>query len=117
MLIDGDKLIVAAWGAMEADFSTKTPGNLLAVNLADKSISNLGNGKPVGNLDGLERFDADSFIVTDWVAGKVFQITRAGDAKELLVLGQGSADLTYNATTRTAIIPLMVDGKVVAYKF
>ncbi|WP_296200495.1 hypothetical protein [uncultured Hyphomicrobium sp.] len=117
LLIDGDKLIVAAWGAMEADFSTKTPGNLLAVNLADKSISNLGNGKPVGNLDGLERFDADSFIVTDWVAGKVFQITRAGDAKELLVLGQGSADLTYNATTRTAIIPLMVDGKVVAYKF
>ncbi|MBX9864213.1 MAG: hypothetical protein K2Y42_15855 [Hyphomicrobium sp.] len=117
LLIDGDKLIVAAWGAMEADFSTKTPGNLLAVNLADKSISNLGNGKPVGNLDGLERFDADSFIVTDWVAGKVFQITRAGDAKELLVLGQWSADLTYNATTRTAIIPLMVDGKVVAYKF
>ena len=117
LLIDGDKLIVAAWGAMEADFSTKTPGNLLAVNLADKSISNLGNGKPVGNLDGLERFDADSFIVTDWVAGKVFQITRAGDAKELLVLGQGSADLTYNPTTRTAIIPLMVDGKVVAYKF
>lgn len=117
LLIDGDKLIVAAWGAMEADFSTKTPGNLLAVNLADKSISNLGNGKPVGNLDGLERFDADSFIVTDWVAGKVFQITRAGDAKELLALGQGSADLTYNATTRTAIIPLMVDGKVVAYKF
>ena len=117
LLIDGEKLIVAAWGAMEADFSTKTPGNLLAVNLADKSISNLGNGKPVGNLDGLERFDADSFIVTDWVAGKVFQITRAGDAKELLVLGQGSADLTYNATTRTAIIPLMVDGKVVAYKF
>ncbi|WP_439542419.1 SMP-30/gluconolactonase/LRE family protein [Hyphomicrobium sp.] len=117
LLVEGDKLIVAAWGAMEADFSTKTPGHLLTVSLADKTIADLGNGKPIGNLDGLEPFDADSYLVTDWVAGKVFQITRAGDAKELLSLGQGSADLGYIPATRTAIIPLMVAGKVVAYKF
>ena len=47
----------------------------------------------------------------------MFQINRSGDAKELLSLGQGTADLAYNSETRTAIIPLMVDGKVVAYKF
>lgn len=118
ILVEGDKLVIAAWGPdMQPDFSTKTPGNLLTVNLADKSIANLGNGTPVGNLDGLEPFDADSFIVTDWVAGKVFQISRSGDAKLLLSLGQGTADLTYNRDTRTAIIPLMVDSKVVAYKF
>lgn len=115
LLVDGDKLIVAAWGLMEPDFSTKTPGNLLSINLADKSISNLG--KPVGNLDGIKPFDADSYIVSDWVAGKVFQIDKAGDAKEILVLSQGSADLAFIAASRTAIIPLMVDGKVVAYKF
>ena len=117
LFVDKDKLIVAAWGAMAADFSTTTPGNLLTVNLADKAIANLGDGKPVGNLDGIEPFDADSFLVTDWVAGKVFQIARSGEAKELLKLGQGSADLGYIAASRTAIIPLMVDGKVVAYKF
>lgn len=117
LFVDKDKLIVATWGAMAADFSTTTPGNLLTVNLADKAIANLGDGKPVGNLDGIEPFDADSFLVTDWVAGKVFQIARSGEAKELLKLGQGSADLGYIAASRTAIIPLMVDGKVVAYKF
>lgn len=117
LFVDKDKLIVATWGAMAADFSTTTPGNLLTVNLADKTIANLGDGKPVGNLDGIEPFDADSFLVTDWVAGKVFQIARSGEAKELLKLGQGSADLGYIAASRTAIIPLMVDGKVVAYKF
>ena len=117
LFVDKDKLIVATWGAMAADFSTTTPGNLLTVNLADKAIANLGDGKPVGNLDGIEPFDADSFLVTDWVAGKVFQIARSGEAKELLKLGQGTADLGYIAASRTAIIPLMVDGKVVAYKF
>lgn len=117
VLVEGDNLIVASWGAMAADFSTKVPGSLLSIKIADKTISKLGNGKPVGNLDGLERFDADSYLVSDWVAGKLFQISPSGDAKELLSLSQGSADLTYNAETRTAIIPLMVDGKVVAYKF
>lgn len=117
LIVEGDKLIVAAWGNMEPDFSTKTPGHLLTVSLADKTIADLGNGKPVGNLDGLEPFDADSYLVGDWVAGKVFQINRSGDAKELLSLGQGTADFAYNSETRTAIIPLMVAGKVVAYKF
>lgn len=117
LLVEGDRLIVAAWGAMEADFSTKVPGNLLTVSLADKTIANLGDGTPVGNLDGLEAFDASSYIVSDWVAGKVFQIARTGKAKELLSISQGTADLHFNAKTRTAIIPLMVDGKVVAYKF
>lgn len=110
--------MIAGWGVdMQPDFSTKTPGNLLTVSLADKSIADLGNGTPVGALDGLEPFDADSFIVTDWMAGKVFQIFRSGEAKVLLALGQGTADLNFNRDTRTAIIPLMVENKVVAYKF
>jgi outer membrane protein assembly factor BamB len=117
LLVESGKLIVAAWGTMEPDFSTKTPGNLLTVNLADKTIANLGNGAPVGNLDGLEPFDADNYIVSDWVAGKVFLISRTGDAKVVLTLSQGSADLGFIPSSRTAIIPLMVGGKVVAYKF
>jgi outer membrane protein assembly factor BamB len=117
LLVESDRLVVAAWGAMKEDFSTETPGNLLTVSLADKTIANLGSGKPVGNLDGLEPFDAESYLVTDWVAGKVFQISRSGEAKELLRLSQGSADLGFISSSRTAIIPLMVDGKVAAYKF
>ncbi len=117
LLIESDKLVVAAWGAMNLeDFSTKVPGRLMTVSLADKTITELGD-KPIGNLDGIEPFDGESYIVTDWVAGKVFQITRAGEAKEILALTQGSADLGYISGTRTAIIPLMVDNKVVAYRF
>lgn len=117
LLVESDKLVVAAWGAMNLeDFSTEVPGRLLTVTLADKTIMELGD-KPVGNLDGIEPFDAESYIVTDWVAGKVFQITRAGEAHEILALSQGTADLGYISGTRTAIIPMMMDNKVVAYKF
>lgn len=118
LLVEGDRLIVAGWGSgMAPDYSTKTPGHLLQVSLSDKTISDLGNGKPVGNLDGLEAFDDDTYLVTDWVAGKVFQIDQKGNAKVLLALNQGTADLSYDPETRIAIIPLMVEGKLAAYKF
>ncbi|MGE3230551.1 MAG: SMP-30/gluconolactonase/LRE family protein [Hyphomicrobium sp.] len=116
VLVDGDKLIVAAWGKAEADFSTKVPGNLIAVSLADKTITSLGS-KPVGNLDGIVAFDSGTYVVTDWVAGKVFKVTHAGDATEYLSISQGTADLDYDAASHLAVIPVMASNKVVAYKF
>ena len=66
--VEGDKLLVAAWGAdIQPDFSTETPGHLLSVDLKTKAISNVGSGTPVGNLDGLEPDGAGNWIVTDWV--------------------------------------------------
>lgn len=118
ILVEGDKLVIAAWGTgMKADFSVETPGHLLTVSLADKAVATLGSGTPVGNLDGLEPFDADTYLVSDWVAGKLFQISRSGEAKEVLSISQGTADIGFVPATRTVIVPLMVDGKVAAYKF
>lgn len=118
LLVESDRLVVAAWGAMNPEtFATETPGHLMTVSLSDKTITDLGDATPIGNLDGIEPFDGESYIVTDWVAGKVFQITRNGEAREILSLPQGTADLGFISATRTAIIPLMMDGKVAAYKF
>ena len=115
LLVQGDNLIVAAWGVMTDGFATKVPGNLLTVSLADKSVKDLGNGKPVGNLDGLEPFHGD-YLVSDWMVGKVFKITAAGDATLLAELKPGTADLGYIPATRMMFLPMMNDGKVVAYK-
>lgn len=114
LYVDGDKLIVAAWGPMTDP--TTIAGHLLEVSLADKSVKALGSGKAIGHLDGIEPIDSETFLVTDWVAGKVYRITRSGEATEILSLGQGSADLGYDPTTKTAFIPLMKEGKLRAYK-
>lgn len=115
LLVQGDNLIVAAWGVMTDGFNTKVPGNLVTVSLKDKSVKDLGNGKPIGNLDGLEPFHGD-YLVSDWIAGKVYKITAAGDATLLIALKQGTADLAYVSDTRTMYLPLMNENKVVAYK-
>ena len=114
--IDGDKLIVAAWGKMTDGFATKVPGHLLQVSLTDKSVRNLGSGKAVGNLDGIEPLDADHYIVSDWMSGILFKIARNGDAKVILPLEPGAADLGYLPDQKLAIIPMMKSNKMIAIK-
>jgi hypothetical protein len=111
----GDKMIVAAWGPSDAE-GTPAPANLLEVTLEDKSVRDLGDGSPVGNLDGLEPLDESSFLVTDWMAGGLFRIDATGKAEQLLDLNQGSADIGYVPAERLLLIPMMKDDKLVAYR-
>ncbi|HEY8246948.1 MAG TPA: hypothetical protein VIG38_06670 [Hyphomicrobium sp.] len=113
--VSGDKLIIAAWGAPGTSAQSSAPSNLVAVSLADRKISDLGDGTPVGNLDGIEP-DGDDFLVTDWVAGALYRIDRKGKATQLLDLSQGSADIGYVPETKLLLVPMMLDDKLVAYK-
>jgi sugar lactone lactonase YvrE len=112
--VSGDKVIVAAWGPPGTSASSSAPANLLEVS-PDKTIRQIGD-KPLGNLDGLEPYDADSFLVTDWVAGALYKVDKTGKADLLLNLNQGSADIGYVPQERMVLIPMMMDNKLVAYR-
>jgi sugar lactone lactonase YvrE len=115
--VDDGRLIVAAWGKdIQPDFSTKEPGRLLAVDLNTKEISAIGSGEPVGNLDGLEPDGAGNWIATDWVGGALYRIHPDGTSDQLMDLNQGSADLEFVEGEKLVIIPMMMDGKVTAYR-
>ena len=115
--IDGDTLTVAAWGKnIKDDFSTETPGHLLAIDLNSKTVSPVGSGTPVGNLDGLEPDGSGGWLATDWVGGALYRIGADGAATELADLNQGSADLEYIPEEKLAIVPMMMDGKLTAYR-
>lgn len=116
LLVEDDRLIVGAWGVMTDGFATKVPGHLLTVSLADKSIAPLGDGTPVGNLDGVEPLGAGVYLVTDWMAGKVLRIDSSGKSQTLLELEQGAADLGFDPKSRTAFIPQMMKGVLYGYR-
>jgi sugar lactone lactonase YvrE len=89
------------------------------VDLANKTISDLGIRVPVGSLDGIEADTAKNlYYVTDWTAGKVYAINSDGtDYKTLIDLQkQGTADLGFIAGERMVIIPMMQDNNLEAYR-
>ena len=57
-----------------------------------------------------------TLLMLAWVAGGLFRIQPDGSAEQLLDLGQGSADLEYLAYRKLALIPMMLDGTVVAHR-
>jgi hypothetical protein len=116
LLVEGDKLIVAGFGQMPEEGKEGKPANLVEVDIADKSVRDLGSGEPVGHLDGLEPLGDGSYLVTDWVNGGLFRIEASGEAERLLDLNQGSADIGYIPGKRIVLIPMMNDDKLLAYR-
>jgi hypothetical protein len=114
--IDGERLVIAPWGAgLKPDFTTERGGYLLALDLATKAIAPLGAAEPVGNLDGLEPVGAGTWLTTDWIQGGLYQL--GGErAERLHPLGPGSADLGFVPDERLAVVPMMLDDRVVAYR-
>jgi DNA-binding beta-propeller fold protein YncE len=113
--VEGGKLIVAGWGKeMQDDGSTKVPGNLFTIDLATKELANMGSGEGIGNLDGLERGTNGSFIVTDFMKGALLRIKEDGTSEMLMDMNAGSADLEVSEDGKTAIVPVMMDDKIIA---
>lgn len=113
LLVEGDQLVVAGWGKPEADFTTKVPGRLFKLDLKTKKKT-LITREPTGNLDGLEIDGKGGYIVTDWMGGKVFHISGDGKVKLLRQMKQGTADHAYLPASKTLILPLMLENKVVS---
>lgn len=113
LLADG-KLYVASWGEVK-DFSQKPkqPGRLYSLNLDGSNKKILS--KSFGNLDGLEKAN-DTFIISDWAAGKLYKITALGKPELISEGTQGYADLTLTSEgeKKLAVLPLMIENKVIA---
>jgi sugar lactone lactonase YvrE len=114
LVVDGNRLIVAAWGKPEPDFSTKVPGRIFALDLATKKKT-LITPKPAGNFDGLESDGKGGFLATDYLAGKLVRISAKGDVQEIRKFMQGTADIGFIPKSNTVIIPHMNENKVSAY--
>jgi len=110
LLVSGTRLLVGGW-----ESGDKMGGHLYALDLRTKEKS-LITPKPTGNLDGVELDGRGNYLVSDWVAGKVFSIDPDGSAKAIIELGKGTADHAYIESKGLLVLPRMMDNKVTAYK-
>jgi sugar lactone lactonase YvrE len=116
VLAEKDRLVVASWGHMTNGFETDVPGHLVTVTLRTHGIATLGNGAPVGNLDGLEPDGHGNYFVTDWMAGKLLVVAPSGDFITVRSIGEGAADLTYLDEDKILVIPVMKEGRLICYE-
>ena len=118
LFIENNHLLVGSWGVMTDGFATETTGHMKSIDLESKKISSLGNGKPVGNLDGIESDGKGGYYATDWMAGSILHISATGESETLLDVNMGSADLGIirEKDSVTLLVPMMNDNVVRAYQ-
>ena len=112
-----DELWVASWGRIVRGFETNEPGHVLAVDVQTQKIRDVGKGYPIGNLGGLEPIGDGRYLLTDRKAGGLISIDAYGRSQVILELPPGSADMGFNPLLKQLVVPLMRDGKIVAYQF
>lgn len=116
LLVEGDKLIVGSWGEMTDGFATEVPGHLKVIDLETRAIQSLGDGTPVGNLDGVEADGKGNYLVTDWMNGRLLLINANGHSETLIEFEQGSADHTVMPEKNLVIVPMMMQNQVQAFR-
>lgn len=114
LLVDGRRLIVAAWG-LTKDFTETTSGGLYLIDLKTKKRSAWpGLDKPIGNLDGLVRGSGGMFYISDWAASKVYAVTAEGGLRIVAEKLKNSSDLGY--APGLLLVPEMGANRLSAYR-
>ena len=110
LFLDGGTLMVASYGQdPDGDGpAARSPGRLLAVDLASKAVKPLGDMAPLGNLDGIEKMGSD-WIVTG--SDRVWRVSPAGKATELAQVAN-AADLGLRRGDGVAAVPTLSDNTV-----
>ncbi|TBR24352.1 ATP/GTP-binding protein [bacterium] len=105
LYVRGGRLYVASWGKAAPDFSTKVPGRLYWLDLKTKERHDVSK-VPLGNLDGLAQASGGGWLVTDWVAGKLWRVSDPQGEAVLLASGlEGAADIGYDPRRRLIAVP------------
>jgi sugar lactone lactonase YvrE len=116
LLVDGDSLVVGGWGSAPdpKDFSTKVLGRVFKLDLTTKKKT-LVTTEPTANIDGLESDGKGGYIVSDYLAGRILQISADGQVKRLTTFMPSTADIAYVAGEKRLLVPHMNENKIVAY--
>ncbi len=112
--LDGDTLVVAAWGPMTdiETFATKHLGTLLRVDLDSKAVQPVGVGAPIANFDGVVTV-GNYYYATDWTGGRLLRIDREGRVTVVMSGFNQLADLGYDPVRGILGLPVMSDNRFI----
>ena len=98
----------------EAFTATDGPSGLKAARAYKPDLIILDLMLP--GMDGIELLPDGKVLATDWMVGKLMTVAPNGAVNVLVNLHQGSADVGYISKKQIALLPMMMDGTVIAYQ-
>ncbi|HEU4709249.1 MAG TPA: SMP-30/gluconolactonase/LRE family protein [Methylophilaceae bacterium] len=102
-------LLVGGRGKLlEVDFVS---GKFYSINMKTSEMTQLAEG--FGGADGLVRDRLGNYYVSDWKGGRVFKVSKDGEAKLIKEGYKSAADITLSANGKFLLVPDMKAGELV----
>ncbi|SCY06147.1 hypothetical protein SAMN05192588_0944 [Nonlabens sp. Hel1_33_55] len=115
LLAIGNDLYIGGWGSPGSENSEgNTQGRFLKVNINTKVIEKV-TPVPQGNLDGIQVFDNNNFLVSDWRRGTIYKISRSGEVSVFMTSEASVGDILYIRDKKLLALPLNFQNKVLLY--
>lgn len=115
LLAIGDEIYLAGWGKFTDGQPAAAPqGRFQKINIITKEITTI-TPEVLGNLDGIQVFDENSFFVSDWKGGKVFKVYKDGKTEEVLDTKPGSGDILYLTEKNLLVVPMKNENQILFY--
>jgi len=116
LLVVGDEIYIDGWGNFTDGKPLEAPpGRFGKINMLTKEITKI-TPEVLGNLDGVQVNDDESFIVSDWKGGKLYKISKDGKITELIATEQGVGDILFLPEKGLLVLPLKKQNKIVFYE-
>lgn len=109
LLIIDNTMYVASWGGSEKGGAVST------INMNTKEI--VAISEKIGNLDGIQVYDKQHLIISDWGSGKIhlLDITN-GTTKEVLKVDYSVGDIAYLQDKKILLLPMNKQSKLMIYE-
>ncbi|MCU0614347.1 MAG: hypothetical protein MUD09_04600 [Desulfobacterales bacterium] len=115
LLAIGDEMYLAGWGRFTDGQPALAPkGCFQKMNMNTMEITKI-SADTLGNLDGIQVNDTNSFILSDWKGGKVFRIAKTGETKELLAIESGVGDILFIREIGLLVLPMKLQNQILFY--
>jgi len=109
-------MYVAAWGnRVGPEGKQKQSGNFLKVNMATKEIAKVSKDT-LGNLDGVQVYDNENFIISAWRSGKVMKISKNGVVEDVVTVGKSVGDILYIPEKKLLALPMNIQSQLLIYQ-
>ena len=116
LLAIGDEMNIAGWSRFTDGKPAFAPkGCFQKINMNTMTITKI-SADTLGNLDGIQVNDENSFIVSDWKGGKVFRIAKTGETEELLAIEQGVGDILFLPEKGLLVLPMKKQNQILFYE-
>lgn len=115
LLAEGDDLYVAGWASAETKDSDEPRGGFIMLKITGKDVIKIT--KELGNLDGIQKYDENNFLVSSWNTGEIFKISKDGKIDLVMKAERSVGDILYLPKKNILSLPMNIQNRVLFYRY